>query len=132
MVVWLKKERKRKMKKLHKLGGLALGVAVIMAFAGCSTMPVAFSDKSIPMEQGKYTVVGDEVMGEDHQVMILGFGLGLPGSGQRRALKQALDQAPSADALISMAVDVQVINLMWASVVTTKVTGTPVKTNNAR
>lgn len=113
------------MKKLIKVAVAACAVAVA---TGCSTMPAGFVDKSIPMEQGKYAVVGEEVEGQDTQVVILGFGLALPGSPQRRALSDAMSKAPNADGLISMAIDQQIINLNVVQFVTTRVTGTPVKT----
>ena len=117
-----------KLKTMSKVFAAAAALAV----AGCINVPVAFSDKSIPIEQGKYTVVGEEVLGEDHQIGILGFPVGRPGSGQRRALKDAMSQAPGADGLISMAVDFQRLDLWVFQIWTTKVAGTPVKTNIAK
>lgn len=105
--------------------GVALASAMVTT--GCITHPVEFVDGSIPMEQGGYTVIGDEVCGEDYQVQTFGLGLSLPGSGQRRAYKQALNQVSGAEGLVSMAVDVQRIDLPFVSFVTTRVTGTPVK-----
>ena len=108
---------------------IAMGV-VVAAINGCTTTPNSFTYASKPVEQGRYTVLGEEVEGTDTQVSVLGFGVGLPGSPQRRALKTALRKAAGADALVEMAVDYQTINLWWVYVLTTRVTGTPVKTNN--
>lgn len=105
--------------------GVALASAMVMT--GCITHPVEFVDGSIPMEQGGYTLLADEACGEDYQVQVFGLGLSLPGSGQRRAYKQALKQVHGADGLVSMAIDVQRIDLPFVSLVTTRVTGTPVK-----
>lgn len=115
---------------MKKLLGFAAAAAAALAISGCNTYPAGFSDKSIPMEQGKYTVVGEEVEGTDSQLVVFGYGVGLPGSPQRRSLKAALDKAPGADALITMAFDQQLLNLFGVQVITTRCTGTPVKTNN--
>ena len=115
---------------MKKLIGFAAVAAAAMVMTGCTTAPQNFSDASLPVEQGKYTVVGEEVEGSDSQLMVLGYGIGLPGSPQRRALKSALDKAPGADGLVSMAVDYQLLNLYLVQVLTTRITGTPIKTNN--
>ena len=117
--------------KLKHLAVAAIAAGMLIT-TGCHTVPHNFSDASIPIDQGRYTVVGDEVMGEDTQVFICGIPLSLPGSGQRRALKQAIGQAPGSDALVSMCVDVQYLNLIFVQIVTTKISGTPVKTDNVR
>lgn len=114
---------------MKKLMGVAALAAVAATMTGCTTVPQNFSDASLPLEQGKYTVVGDEVEGTDSQLIVLGYGVGLPGSPQRRALRNALDKAAGSDGLISMAVDYQMLNLCCVQIMTTRVTGTPVKTN---
>jgi hypothetical protein len=113
---------------MSKLVKIAMVICAVAIASGCSTTPVAFVDKSVPMEQGRYSVIGDEVEGSDTQFIVLGFGLGLPGSPQRRALSDAMSKVPSANGLISMAIDQQCINLNWVQIITTRVTGTPVKT----
>ena len=115
---------------MKKLVAFAAVMAGALAMTGCSTTPQNFVASSKPVLQGRYTVLGDEVEGTDTQVMILGIPLGLPGSPQQRALRTALDKAAGADALIEMSVDYQVLNLWWAHLMTTRVTGTPIKTNN--
>lgn len=114
---------------MKKIIGIGVAAAVAAMIAGCTTMPQNFVHASKPIEQGKYTVLGKEVEGTDTQVSVLGYGLGFPGSVQRRAYKKALDKAVGADALVEMAVDYQTINLWLVYVLTTRVTGTPVKTN---
>ncbi len=108
---------------------LTLGAGMISAvlMTGCVTAPITFVDKSRPMNPDKYMVIADEVEGQDYQVMAFGVGLDVPGSGQRRAYKRALEKANGADGLIEMAVDMQRLDLPFVSLVTTRVTGTPVK-----
>ncbi len=114
---------------MKKIMGVAAAAVIAAMITGCTTLPQNFVHASKPMEQGKYTVLGKEVEGTDTQVSVLGFGVGRPGSPQRRAYKTALSKAVGADALVEMAVDYQTINLWWVYVLTTRVTGTPVKTN---
>ena len=114
---------------MKKIIGIGVAAVVAAMIAGCTTQPQNFVHASKPVEQGRYTVLGKEVEGSDTQVSVLGFGIGRPGSGQRRAYKAALGKAAGADALVEMAVDYQTINLWWVYVLTTRVTGTPVKTN---
>ena len=108
---------------------LGVGLASALMMTGCNTLPVSFSDKSIPAEQGKYSVIGDEVSGESYQCMIFGLGFSMPGSEQRRAYKNAISKTAGTDGLISMAIDCQLINLGVAQLMTTRVTGTPIKLN---
>ena len=114
---------------MKKIIGMIVLVAAAVAITGCTTMPQNFSYASKPVEQGRYTVLGKEVEGSDTMISVLGFGLSLPGSPQRRALKRAMDKAAGADALVGMAIDYQSINLWFVYILTTRVTGTPVKTN---
>lgn len=113
---------------MKKLIGMIAIAATAVVMTGCTTAPQNFVFASKPIEQGRYTVLGDEVEGMDSQLMILGYGVGLPGSPQRRALKTALSKAAGADALVEMSVDYQMLNLCFVQVLTTRITGTPVKT----
>ena len=115
---------------MKKLIAFAAVLAGALAMTGCSTTPQNFVASSKPVMQGRYTELGDEVEGTDTMLMLLGIPLGLPGSPQQRALKIALDKAAGADALVEMSVDYQMLNLYVVQVMTTRVTGTPVKTNN--
>ena len=108
---------------------LGAGIAAVAMLTGCMSMPVHFVDKSVPVEEGKYSVIGDEVEGSDSQVAIFGLGLNAPGSAQRRAYKQALANAAGADGLVEMAVDMQFVYLPIVTFYTTRVTGTPIKIN---
>jgi hypothetical protein len=110
-------------------------VAVASVFgvlAGCMSSPASFNASSKPYAQGKYTVLGDEVAGTNTQVNWLFFTFGAGGSGQRHALNDALEQVPGADGLISMAIDTEnfvIFPFVLPSFYTTRVTGTPVKSN---
>lgn len=107
--------------------------AMVAASVGCVSQPVMFVASSKPVEHGKYTVLSSEVTGTYNQMSILFLSFGKPGSSQRRALQDAIDQVPGADALISMTVDTEVFEIMpflcpVIGFYTTRVTGTPVQT----
>lgn len=104
--------------------------AVALLTVGCTTIPSNYVASSIPVEQGRYTVVAEKVTGTDSQVNILGFGASRIGSSQNRAIDDALRQAPGANALVGMSIDIETKNLLVAMVITTRVTGTAVKTND--
>ena len=112
-----------------------LAVAMAVAMSGCLSKTAAMLASTDPVEQGHYTVLGSEVSGTDTQVMILFITFGASGSGARRATEDALSQAPSADALVRVAVDTEEFyfpfNFIVAPVgiVKTRVTGTPIKIN---
>lgn len=115
---------------MKKIIGMFAIAAAAVAITGCTTSPQNFVASSKPVLQGRYTTLGEEVEGSDSQLLVFGYGIGIAGSPQRRALDSALQKAAGADALVSMAVDYQVFNLFVLQVLTTRVTGTPVKTNN--
>lgn len=115
---------------MKKIIGMIAIAAAAVAITGCTTSPQNFVASSKPVLQGRYTTLGEEVEGSDSQLLVFGYGIGIAGSPQRRALDSALQKAAGADALVSMAVDYQVFNLFVLQVLTTRVTGTPVKTNN--
>ena len=111
----------------------AFALVVCMAF-GCVSRPVTYVASSKPVGQGKYSVLGPEVTGSYRQMSILFFSFGLPGSSQARAVTDALEQVPGADALVGMAVDTEVFEILpflcpIIGCYSTKVTGTPVKTH---
>ena len=110
----------------------------LVATTGCLTQPHSFVTSSIPMEQGKYTVLGEEVRGSSTQVMWLFFTFGPRGSVQRHALDDALRQVDGADGLTAMAVDSETFSLLPTTLVPfpvfptfykITVTGTPVRFN---
>ena len=115
---------------MKKLIAFTVMLAGALAMTGCSTTPQNFVASSKPVLQGRYTELGDEVEGTDTMLMILGIPLGLPGSPQQRALSSAIGKAAGADALVEMSVDYQILNLCVLQLMTTRVTGTPVKTNS--
>ena len=96
----------------------------------------------MPVEDGRYAYIDRsrgagtlhrcrrKVTGTDSQVNILGFGASRIGSSQNRAIDDALRQAPGANALVGMSIDIETKNLLVAMVITTRVTGTAVKTND--
>lgn len=112
-----------------KMSKLAAFAPIALA-AGCMSSPLAFVPSSIPVEQGKYSVIASEVTGSATQVNWLFFTFGSGGSGQRHALADALRQVPEADALVAMSVDTEFFMLVpfaLPSFFKTRVTGTPVK-----
>ena len=104
--------------------------AVALTMAGCTSFPGVIQDKSKPMEQNKYTVVGEEVSATECTVYFFGVPLSdLRGSAGRRMYKNCLSQAPGADALIEYTTDTKSISAGPIGVIWYTLTGTPVKTD---
>lgn len=104
--------------------------AVVLTMSGCVAVPGAVMDKSKPMEQNRYTVVGDEVSATECTVYLLGIPLSnLRGSTGRRMYKNALSQAPGADALIEYTNDCRIMNIGPVQLLWFTLTGVPVKTD---
>ena len=119
----------RKIKMILTAGAIAAGLA------GCMSDAVCFVPSSIPVEQGRYTVVGDEVTGTCTDVNWLFFTFGSGGSGQRHALADALSNVPGSDGLVGMAVDAEkfiLVPFALPSFFTVRVTGTPIKLSENR
>lgn len=114
-----------KIKNIALMTVAVLGVAFV---SGCLSVPAGYVTSNIPVSQNGYTVVADKVSGVDQQINVLGFGVSRFGSAQDRAVQNALKQAPGADALVGMAIDFQSSNLVFVQILTTRVTGTAVKT----
>lgn len=128
--------------KMKVLAGAAIAAAA-MAMTGCSTMPGVVMDKSKPLEQNGYTVIGDgktPVSCTMTQWTILGFGLPPVFDGvSDEAVANAVSLMPcqilyrkclaknAADALIEYSVDRQFLNLVWVSCAKTTMSGIPVK-----
>ena len=105
-------------------------LGTLLATAGCMSNAVSFCASSVPVEQGKYSILADEISGTCTQTSWLFFTFGLGGSGQRHAYRDAISQVPNADGLVSMAVDEEyfmLIPFVLPSFYTTRVTGTPVR-----
>ncbi len=107
--------------------------AFALLMAGCLSRPIQVAASSDPIEPGRYSVLGAEVSGTDTQVMFFWITFGSSGSGLRRAIDDALEDAPGADALVRLAVDCEEFyfpfNFIVApiGIVKTRVSGTPVK-----
>ena len=115
--------------KMKVLAGAAIAAAA-MVVSGCYSYPGTIQDKSKPMNQNGYTVVGDEVSASECQVFLFGIPMSdLRGSSGRRMYKNALAQAPGADALVEYTTDVRQINAPIIMVQWFTLTGVPVKTN---
>lgn len=115
-----------------KMTGLmkAAAAGAMLATAGCMSSAVTFCSSSVPMEQGKYTILADDVTGTCTQVNWLFLTFGLGGSGQRHAYADAISKVPDADGLVSMAVDEErfmLVPIAFPIFHTTRVTGTPVR-----
>lgn len=122
------------MKKLMTIAA----AAAITALTGCLTHPENFVTSSIPVEQGKYVVLGDTARGSSTQVSWMFFTFGKDGSVQRHALEDAISKVSGCDGLISMAVDSETFCILPVSLITVPifptfytvtVTGTPIKLN---
>jgi len=112
------------------LAGAAIAAMAMVWMSGCHITPGVVSDKSKPIEQGRYSVVGSEVSATEAQMYLFGMPMSdLRGSAGRRMYKNALAQAPGADALIEYAMDSKELNLCFLVFQWYTLTGTPVKTN---
>ena len=114
------------MKKMIKV----VSIGMLLAVTGWMSSAVTFCASSIPVEQDKYSILAEEITGTCTQTSWLFFTFGLGGSGQRHAYRDALNQVPNADGLVSMAVDEEYFILVpfaLPSFYTTRVTGTPVR-----
>ena len=117
--------------KMKVLMGAAI-TAVFIVATGCVSHPGVIQDKTKPIAQGGYTVVGEEVSSTEFQAFVFGIPLAdLRGSPARRMYKSCLNQAPGSDALIEYVTDTKGLNLYWLQLQWFTLTGTPVKTNNS-
>lgn len=140
--------------KLRKVSRMMIAASFCAGMAGCVSRPSSFVVSSKPLEQGKYDYVlgqGDTVTGTCLQMSILCFSIGESGSSQSLALRDALSKVNKlpdsdnqqnsdnllADALVSMAVDTEVFEIMpflcpVIGFYKTRVTGIPVKTKEEK
>ena len=117
---------------MNKVTNIAVAALFSGILTGCMSSAVTFVPSSIPMSQGKYTEVAQEVTGTSTQVNWLFFTFGAGGSGQRHAVEDALLQTDGADGLVGMAIDEErfmLVPFVLPSFFKTRVTGTPVKLN---
>ena len=113
--------------KMKVLAGAMIAAALAVA-TGCTSVPGTIMDKTKPLAQNGYTVVGEEVSATELMVFVFGVPLSdLRGSPARRMYKSCLKQAPGADALIEYGTDVKGINLNFIAFQWFTLTGTPVK-----
>ena len=128
-----------------KVLACAAVAVVAMLMTGCVSVPGTIVDKSKPIEQGRYSVVGDTVSSSVYNVSI--FFIPLPpifadsndttemaeniiASAQGRLLyRKALGKAAGADALIEYSLDHQYLLFPIVTIGRTTLSGTPVKTN---
>ena len=117
-------------RKMKVLAGAAIAAAAMVVSGCCHSYPGTIQDKSKPMTQNGYTVVGKEVSAIECQVSVFGIGVSdVRGSAGRRMYKTALEQAPGADALIEYTTDIKDIMLGPVFFQWFTLTGVPVKTN---
>ena len=129
MVAWDEKQKKGKQKMKMKVFAGAAIASVILAVSGCYSYPGTIQDKSKPIAQDGYTVVGNEVSATELQVFLFGVPMSdLRGSAGRRMYKNALAQAPGSDALIEYTTDMKMVNLNFLMFQWYTLTGVPVKT----
>lgn len=118
------------MKRLN--WSLVAAVCISVLAFGCVSRPITYVASSVPVEQGRYSVLGPEVTGSYRQMSFLFVSFGKAGSSQWRAVTDALAQVEGADALVGMAVDTETFEILpflcpIIGFYSTKVSGTPVK-----
>lgn len=119
------------MKKSMKALAVAAAAAAVLTLTGCISTPGSIIDKSKPMSQDGYTVVGPEVQAEQWSIVLLGIPISnVMGSPSQKMYKKCLEKAGNgADALIEYSMDTSMIILGPLGTITRQtMTGTPVKT----
>ena len=109
---------------------LAAFAAGIVVTSGCRTnLGGGLMSSTKPVEQGKYTVLGDRVSGyESSWYGPFGISYAKPGNATLRCLDEAKAKAPGADALIEVGQNMEMVNYGIARQIITRIEGTPVKT----
>ena len=120
------------MKKYALLAICAVGVFMTSGCLMANMGTIQAATK--PIEQGKYTVLGDRVSGCDSQWMLWSLSTAQPGSPSLRALDKAKAQVAGTDALIEVSQNVEtylypIPPFFVLQNVRTRVTGTPIKEN---
>ena len=119
------------MKKSMKTLAVAAAAAAVLALTGCVSMPGGIQDKTKPMSQDGYTVVGPQVQAQHWSWVLLGIPISdVPGSLSQEMYKSCLKKAGNgADALIEYSMDTTMIVLgPFGTITRQTMTGTPVKT----
>ena len=113
---------------LKNVATVALCAAGLAVMCGCRTnMGGGVLSSTMPVEQGKYTVLGDRVSGSESSWFgPFGISYAKPGSAALRCLDEAKTKA-GADALIEYSQNVEMVNWGVARQIITRVEGTPVK-----
>ena len=97
---------------------LTLLFAAALLVSGCLRVPGGVAPSNIPLEQGRYTVLGP-VEAQDCKINVLGI---LPVSGGNQvadAIKRALARSPGADALVGVTIDrVTKFFILWTQTCT--------------
>lgn len=109
---------------------MALCAAGVAVTSGCRTnLGGGIMPSTKPVEQGKYTVLGDRVSGSESSWFgPFGVSYAKPGNAALRCLDEAKAKAPGADALIEVGQNMEMVNWGIARQIITRVEGTPVKT----
>lgn len=119
------------MKKNMKTLAVVAAAAAALTLTGCMSMPGGIMDKSKPMEQNGYTVVGPKVEAQQWSFVVLGIPFSnVQGSPSQKMYERCLREAGNgADALIEYSMDTTMIILGPLGTITRQtMTGTPVKT----
>lgn len=106
-----------------------LSVLVALVLAGCSHYPGGIAPSTIPLAPGGYTVVKEDVFGSDCLIALVMI---LPiSSGNRTdvAIRNALEEAPGATALVNVTSDAYTQRWILWSNTCTEVRGDAVKPN---
>lgn len=114
---------------INKIALMALCAVGVAVTSGCRTsLGGSFQPSSKPLDQGKYTVLGDRVSGsESCWFGPFGISYAKPGNAALRCLDEAKAKA-GADALIEVGTSIETVNWGVARQIITRVDGTPVKT----
>lgn len=105
----------------------AAGLLVVSLLSGCITSPVSISPSSVPVQQGQYTVVQEDVSGRAFGLYVFGWPI-----SELRQMAAARDRATAvagADALINITSDYSIINFMLFQLSWTTVRGDAVQLN---
>lgn len=114
---------------MKKIAMVALCAMITILVTGCRTnMGGGILPFTKPVEQGKYTVVGDRVeVTESMWQLPYGLTAAKPGNVVLRCVDKAIANTPNSDALVEVGVNVEIVNFGVCQQIITRVVGTPVK-----